>query len=145
MRGITVGIAAAALAGWLCPVDGVRAQEPRYDIAAEQCRPYRKGVIDRQWQVSAPRTQQRVGQPLILGLRDKNGEKGQRLMVRARIVGAASRLESKSVAVTDDHFANIEFPRDFPPTQPLSPGAYTVLWVVAENSGFLACDGFVIR
>src|SRR5687768_1646818 len=113
MRGFAMGIV-AALAGWLCLVDGVQAQEPRFDIAAEQCRPYRKGVIDRQWQVSAPRTQQRVGQQLILGLRDKNGEKGQRLMVRARIVGGASRLESKPVAVTDDLFANIEFPRDFP-------------------------------
>ena len=145
MRGFAVGIVVAALTGWLCRADGVQAQEPRFDIAAEQCRPYRKGVIDRQWQVSAPRTQQRVGQQLILGLRDKYGEKGQRLMVRARIVGAASLLESKPVAVVDDNFANIEFPRDFPPTQPLSPGPYTVLWLVAENSGFLACDGFVIR
>ncbi len=141
MRGIIV----AALAGWLCLVDGALAQEPRYDIAAEQCRPYRKGVIDRQWQVSAPRKQQRIGQPLVLGLRDKNGEKGQRIMVRARIVGGASLRESKPVAVTDDNFANVEFPRDFPPTQALSPGAYTVLWRLAENSGFLACDGFVIR
>ena len=58
MRGFAVGIVVAALAGWLCLADGVQAQEPRFDVAAEQCRPYRKGVIDRQWQVSAPRTQQ---------------------------------------------------------------------------------------
>lgn len=116
-----------------------------YDVAAETCRPYRKGVIDRQWQVSAPRAQQRVGQTITVGLRDKYGEAGQRLVVRARIVGAASLLESKPVAVVGDNFADVEFPRDFQPTQPLAPGGYTVLWLLAEGGGFLACDGFVIR
>jgi len=144
MRGIA-GIVVAALAGSLCLADVATAQEPRYDVATEQCRPYRKGVIDRQWQVSAPRTPQRVGQPVVVGLREKYGDRGQRLMVRARVIGAASLLESKPVAVVEDNFANIEFPRDFPPTQSLSPGSYTVIWQVAENGGFLACDGFVIR
>jgi hypothetical protein len=141
MRGIVV----VAVAGWLGVADGAMAQEPRYDIAAEACRPYRKGVIDRQWQVSAPRSPQRVGQPIIVGLREKYGEKGRRLLVRARIVGGATLLDSKPVTVSDDTFADVEFPRDFPPTQPLSPGPYTVLWLLAEGGGFLACDGFVIR
>lgn len=141
MRGLVVAIVAA----WLCVVDGALAQEPRYDIAAETCRPYRKGVIDRQWQVSAPRTQQRVGQEMRLGLRDKNGEAPQRILVRARIVGASTMLESKPIEVIVDNFANVEFPRDFPPTQPLPPGPYTVLWLLADGGGFLACDGFVIR
>ncbi|MBX3498797.1 MAG: hypothetical protein KF889_05080 [Alphaproteobacteria bacterium] len=139
------GMVGAMLAGWLCLVDGAVAQEPRFDVAAEQCRPYRKGVIDRQWQVSAPRSQQRIGQTMTLGLRDKHGEAAQRVVVRARIVGAATRLDSKPVAVVADNFADVEFPRDFPPTQPLPPGAYTVLWLLAETGGFLACDGFVVR
>ncbi len=126
-------------------VDGALAQEPRYDAAAEQCRPYRKGVLDRQWQVSAPRSPQPVGQPVAVGLREKYADTGHRLLVRARIVGAAAPLESKPVLMVDDSFANVEFPRDFPPTQPLGPGAYTVLWQLAETGGFLACDGFVIR
>ena len=139
------GFVMPAVAGWLCLTGGAVAQEPRYDIAAETCRPYRKGVIDRQWQVSAPRNPLRVGQTITVGLRDKNGENGQRMQIRARIVGTASLLESKPVTLTDDNFTNVEFPRDFRPTQSLPPGGYTVLWQLAENGGFLACDGFVIR
>lgn len=82
---------------------------------------------------------------MTLGLRDKHGEATQRIVVRARIVGAATRLDSKPVAVVADNFADLEFPGDFPPTQPLPPGAYTVLWLLAETGGFLACDGFVVR
>lgn len=138
-------VVVAAMAGWLCLTGRAAAQEPRYDIAAETCRPYRKGVVDRQWQVSAPRNPLRIGRPITLGLRDKDGEKGQRLLVRARIVGTASLLHSTPVVLTDDNFANVEFPRDFQPGQPLAPGGYTVLWQLVEGGGFLACDGFVIR
>jgi hypothetical protein len=135
----------AAFAGWLGVAAAAMAQEPRYDAASETCRPYRKGVIDRQWQVSAPRNPPGSGQPVVVGLRDKYADAGNRLVVRARIVGAATTLESKPVVVIDDNFANVEFPRDFPSARQLAPGSYTVLWLVAENGGFLACDGFVIR
>jgi hypothetical protein len=138
-------IVVATVVGGLCLVDGALAQEPRYDVAAEQCRPYRKGVLDRQWQVSAPRDPRPVGQPVTVGLREKYADTGHRLLVRARIVGAAAPLESKPVLMVEDSFANVEFPRDFPPTRPLAPGAYTVLWQLAETGGFLACDGFIIR
>lgn len=141
MRGFVI----LALAGWLGVADGALAQEPRYDIAAEQCRPYRKGVLDRQWQVSAPRNPQPVGQAITVGLRDKHADAGQRTVVRARIFGAAAAVVSKPIQVTDDNFADVEYPRDFPSARPLPPGAYTVHWVLAEGDGFLACDGFVIR
>lgn len=139
------GILTAAVAGWLGVADGALAQEPRYDVTAETCRPYRKGVLDRQWQVSAPRTPQPAGQAITVGLREKYADAGHRLLVRARILGATVPLESKPVLMIDDTFANVEFPRDFPPTQPLGPRAYTVLWQLAETGGYLACDGFVIR
>jgi len=48
----------------------------------------------------------------------------------------------RSRFLVDDHFVDVGFPGDFPPTRPLAPGVYTVLW---HNGGFLACDGFVIR
>lgn len=138
-------IVVAALVGWLGLAEGATAQEPRYDVRAQSCQPYRKGVIDRQWQVSAPRSPVRVGQPVTLGLREKYGDAGTRRLVRARIVGAATLLESKPVAMVDDSFADVELPRDFRPRQALGPGVYTVLWLLAEGGGFLACDGFVIR
>lgn len=139
------GILMAAVAGWLSVAQGALAQEPRFDVAAETCRPYRKGVLDRQWQVSAPRNPQPAGQAITVGLRDKHADAGQRTMVRARILGAASPLVSKPVQVIDDNFADVEYPRDFPSARSLPPGPYTVHWVLAEGDGFLACDGFVIR
>ena len=136
----------AAFALCLGLAAGAAAQEPRYDAATGDCRPYRKGVIDRQWQTSAPRNPVRVGQPVTVGLREKYGETGTRRLVRARIVGAASLLESRPVAMVDDDFADVTLPQDFRPTQSLGPGPYTVLWLLAEGGGgFLACDGFVIR
>ncbi|MBV9835927.1 MAG: hypothetical protein JO055_16035 [Alphaproteobacteria bacterium] len=139
-------VVVVALAGWLGLVQGAVAQEPRYDAATQSCRPHRQGVIDRQWQMSAPRNPLRIGQPIAVGLREKYAGAGQRRLVRARIVGAATLLESKAVAMVDDNYASVEFPRDFRPTQALGPGAYTVLWLLAEGGGgFLACDGFVIR
>lgn len=139
------GGVAAVLAGWLGVVAGAQAQEPRFDVAAERCLPYRKGVIDRQWQVSAPRSPVQAGQPITVGLREKNADTGYRLRVRARIVGGATPLESKPVTLVDDHFIDVEHPQDFQPKQVLGPGVYTVLWIVADGGGFLACDGFVIR
>lgn len=139
-------IVVAVLAGWLSLTVGAAAQEPRYDARTESCRPDRKSTIDRQWQMSAPRNSIRIGQSVTVGLREKYGETGQRRLVRARIVGAATLLESKAVAMVDDTYAEVEFPRDFRPTQALGPGTYTVLWLLAEGGGgFLACDGFVIR
>lgn len=140
MRGLVV----AAMAACLGAGSVALAQEPRFDTTAERCLPYRKGVIDRQWQVSAPRNPQNAG-VVGLGLRDKNGETGQRLLVRARIVGAGAHLDSKPVPLIDDHFNNVEHPRDFGVSQPLAPGIYTVVWTLADGGGFLACDGFVIR
>ncbi|MGE0424793.1 MAG: hypothetical protein AB7O88_21215 [Reyranellaceae bacterium] len=141
MRGIVV----VALACWLGLLRGAAAQEPRYDAGAQSCQPYRKGVIDRPWQVSAPRGPVPVGQPITVGLREKYGEAGTRRLVRARIVGAATSLDSKPVAMVDDTFVDVEFPDDFRPRQELGPGVYTVLWLLAEGGGFLACDGFVVR
>lgn len=135
----------AVLAGWLAAMGPALAQEPRFDAGAERCLPYRKGVIDRQWQVSAPRSPLQVGQPVVVGLREKNADAGYRLPVRARIVGSTTRLDSNPVILVDDNFAEVEFPRDFHGAQKLGAGTYTVLWRVDERGGFLACDGFVIR
>lgn len=141
MRGIFV----AAVAGWLGVAGGALAQEPRFDPASDACKPYRKGVLDRQWQVSAPRTPQPVGQAITVGLREKYADAGQRTVVRARILGAAAPVVSKPIQVIDGNFADGEYPRDFPSARPLPPGTYTVHWVLAEGDGFLACDGFVVR
>jgi hypothetical protein len=141
MRGIIV----AVFAGWLAVTGQALAQEPRYDAATETCRPYPKPVIDRQWQLSGPRNPLSIGQGFTVGLREKYADTGYRLVVRARIVGGATRLDSEPVTLVDDNFANREFPRDFQPVQKLEAGTYTVIWVVDERGGFLACDGFVIR
>lgn len=138
-------ILVATVAGWLGVADGALAQAPRFDTASETCKPYRKGVLDRQWQVSAPRNPPRVGDVITIGLRDKHADAGQRTMVRARILGAAALLESKPFQVIADNFAEVEYPRDFLSARPLPPGPYTVHWVLAEGDGFLACDGFVVQ
>lgn len=134
-----------AAAGWLCLAGAAFGQEPRYDAVSESCRPYRPGVIDRPWQVSAPRNPVGVGQPVSIGVREKYGETGTRRMVRARVVGAATFIESTPVAMVDDNFVHVELPRDFPTARALGPGIYTVLWLLADGGGVLACDGFVVR
>ncbi len=134
-----------AMAGWLGVAANALAQAPRFDAASETCKPYQKGVLDRQWQVSAPRNPPRVGDVIAIGLRDKHADAGQRTVVRARILGAAALLESKPLLVIGDNFADVEYPRDFLSARPLPPGPYTVHWVLADGDGFLACDGFVIR
>jgi hypothetical protein len=134
-----------AMAGWLGVSAGALAQAPRFDAASETCKPYQKGVLDRQWQVSAPRNPPPAGQPITVGLREKYADAGQRTVVRARILGAAAPVVSKPITVAGDDFADVEYPRDFPSTRPLPPGVYTVHWVLAEGDGFLTCDGFVVR
>ena len=146
MRGVLV----ATVAGWLglatsVLATGALAQAPRFDAASETCKPYQKGVLDRQWQVSAPRNPPRAGEAIAVGLRDKHADAGRRTVVRARILGAASSFVSKPITVIDDNLTDVEYPRDFASARPLSPGPYTVHWVLADGDGFLACDGFVIR
>lgn len=125
-----------------------------------RCTAYPKPVINRTWQVAAPRLKAvSPGGSVPLWLRNKqapsNGgfptsapelfKPAPAVDIYATVVFPnGSRYTSRPLPLDrQSQEVTITYPRDFPRAQPTSAaGDYTVVWSTA--AGFLACDGFQV-
>ena len=100
-------------------------------------------VIDRNWQVSAPRETVNAGESVEIGLRNKFGENSEVYYVVARVIGPDDAEVSVTTELRADEWATLMYPDDFSKADPIMPGVYTVIWEVLDE-GFVACDGFQV-
>jgi hypothetical protein len=103
-------------------------------------------MIEREWQVSAPRGfpgPVRPGDLVQLGLRDKFGGMTSALWVLARVIGPDGSSTTATAFIQGDQWAYVRYPHEFVGAVPVAAGVYTVVW--EAGGGFIACDGFVVR
>ena len=85
----------------------------------------------------------RPGQVIELGLRKKYGRDDEAYWISATVFAPDGSSTQAQLFLVGDEWASVKYPTDFVGALPLyPPGAYTVLWEVAE--GYLACDGFLV-
>jgi hypothetical protein len=116
-------------------------QGPLFD--GDRCNPYPIPVVDREWQVSAPRGIPGTvlpGEIVQIGLRNKFGAAQEFHYISARVVRPDGTSTTQDAPLYRDTWTDFLFPTDFAGAQPLTPGLYTVIW--ESQGGFLACDGF---
>ena len=115
---------------------------PKYDGSG--CDPYPTPVIEREWQVAAPRGlpgKVLPGESIQIGLRNKFGAEDEFHYVAARVAHPDGTSTTRSTLLQGSKWAYAVFPEDFPGAEPLQVGTYTILW--ESEGGFIACDGVV--
>ena len=86
----------------------------------------------------------RPGQVVRLGLRKKDGLRKEAYWISATVFPPDGTSTQAEQFLHGADWAYVHYPADFAGASPLyGPGAYTVLWEVAD--GFLACDGFLVE
>lgn len=98
-------------------------------------------VLDKEWQVSAPRDVVVIGDSAEIGLRNKWGGSGESYEITARVIAPDGSEARALVRLTADSWANLVFPDDFASGDTWQRGVYTIIWEI--EGGFIACDGFV--
>jgi methionine-rich copper-binding protein CopC len=126
--------------------------QPVYDPATSKCLNTPSPTIDRSWQTSAPRDVLGLvhpGQSVTLGLRNKFGTPNESYFADARVIGPDGlSFDTANRLVSGQDWVYIDYPSGFlghtvlTTAPPVQAGAYTVIWEI--NSGFVACDGFVV-
>lgn len=103
-------------------------------------------IIEREWQVSAPRGVPGPVRPdeiVQLGLRNKFGEGDERYWVLVRVIAPDGTSTATSRALVGSEWVYILYPRDFIGATSVYPGTYTMVW--ETEGGFIACDGFIVE
>lgn len=127
------------------PVTGSPATDASTDFTRLACRGAPKAVIDRAWQVSAPRERTGVlgSGPIQIGLRNKTGQSNEQYRIVAELSDGDFVSDSKVVTLAADQWAYLSYPEQFAHSKVLKPGLYTVAWKTDEGV-FLACDGLYV-
>ena len=119
---------------------------PTFDPDALACVNTPPVIIERSWQVSAPRGipgPVRPGEIVEIGLRNKFGEPGEGYYVSARVIDPEGASTTATASLQEAEWSYLLYPADFPGATPVYPGVYTVIW--ETEGGFIACDGFVVE
>lgn len=117
---------------------------PRFNPDGEPwCFDAPEPVIDRDWQVSAPREAVNIGESVEIGLRNKFGESNEFYAIWVRVIAPDGSEAGVTTEVSADEWTMLMYPDDFPDAGPMGNGIYTVIWEIADQ-GFVACDGFEV-